>query len=59
MVRHPQYFGALVLDWVRFRFTESDLLYALIMTGYKIFAVQVTEEKDLIDDLGDVYIQYT
>ena len=56
MVRHPQYTGALILDWCRFHFTESDLLYALIMTGYKIFAIQVTEEKDLIDDLGDVYI---
>ena len=44
MVRHPQYTGALILDWCRFHFTESDLLYALIMTGYIMFLATDTAQ---------------
>ena len=56
-VRHPLYVGWITLVWATPVMTVGHLVFALITTGYILFAIQL-EEKDLVDVHGETYRQY-
>ena len=56
-VRHPLYFFALVLFWSCPAITLDRLLFNVLWTVWVILATFL-EERDLVSQFGDPYIQY-
>lgn len=56
-IRHPLYFGAIVGLWATPKMSLTHLFFALLLTGYIIIG-SILEEKDLIRDFGDQYLDY-
>ena len=58
-VRHPLYFGTLILVWGFFLYqpTTKVLLLELIITAYLIIGTKLEEQK-LIEEFGEQYIEY-
>lgn len=57
LVRHPMATGTVIILWATSHMTLGHLILALGMTGY-ILVGTVLEERDLIDRLGAVYVDY-
>jgi len=56
-VRHPLYIGWLVIFWAAPTMTGSHLVFALMTTGYILFAIRL-EERDMVSAFGTVYVDY-
>ena len=56
-VRHPLYACILALLWVRPEMMADGLLLSILWSGW-IVAGTVLEERDLVEDFGDVYTRY-
>ena len=57
MIRHPLYFGWLLMFWSAPVMTIAHLVFAVATTAYIFIAIQL-EEKDLIKVHGKKYINY-
>ena len=57
-IRHPIMTGVLVGTWITPSMTAGHLVFALGMSVYALIGVH-HEEKDLIREFGEKYIQYT
>jgi protein-S-isoprenylcysteine O-methyltransferase Ste14 len=58
IVRHPLMLGFLIAFWAAPTMSVGHLLFALMTTGYILFAVKMLEERDLIALYGDTYRDY-
>ena len=58
LVRHPIMTGFLVAFWATPVMTVGHLLFAVAMTVYVYLAVKIFEEKDLVAEIGQPYIDY-
>ncbi len=56
-VRHPLYFGVLVLIWASPDLTADRLLFNVLWTAWIVVGT-ILEETDLLADFGDVYLDY-
>ena len=56
-IRHPLYLGLLIAFWSTPYMTITHLIFSAFLTFYILFAIQL-EEKDLIADFGDHYLEY-
>jgi protein-S-isoprenylcysteine O-methyltransferase Ste14 len=56
-VRHPNYVGWLIIFWAAPTMTAAHLVFAVMTTAYILIAIQL-EERDLIAQFGDQYVQY-
>lgn len=57
LVRHPLYFGWLLMFWSTPVMTIAHLVFAIATTGYILVAIKL-EEKDLVREHGKKYINY-
>jgi len=57
LVRHPLYLGFMLAFWSAPHMTGGHLLFAGVTTAYMLIAIQF-EEHDLVESLGDDYVQY-
>ena len=57
MVRHPLMLGFIIAFWAAPTMTAGHLLFAAVMTGYILIALQI-EERDLMAALGTRYAEY-
>lgn len=57
VVRHPLMLGFLIAFWAAPTMTAGHLLFAAVMTGYILLALQI-EEHDLMAALGARYAEY-
>jgi len=58
LVRHPIMTGFLIAFWAAPTMTSGHLLFALVITAYIYIAVKHFEEKDLVAEIGEPYVQY-
>lgn len=58
LVRHPIMTGFLIAFWATPILSAGHLLFAAGMTAYIYFAVKIFEEKDLIAEIGQPYVDY-
>jgi len=58
LVRHPMMTGFMIAFWAAPVMTFGHLLFAVVTTAYMIIAVYRFEEKDLINEIGDAYLDY-
>jgi methanethiol S-methyltransferase len=56
-VRHPLYLGLIIAFWAAPVMTLSRLFFASVLTIYILLAIRM-EERDLISDFGDLYMDY-
>jgi methanethiol S-methyltransferase len=56
IVRHPMYFALIVFLWCQ-TFRLSDIVANTVLTAYVIIGT-ILEERKLVLELGDTYIQY-
>ncbi len=57
IVRHPLMLGFLIAFWATPNMTGGHLVFALLTTGYILIGTCI-EERDLVQILGDDYIEY-
>ena len=57
IVRHPLMLGFLIAFWATPNMTGGHLVFALLTTGYILIGTRI-EERDLVQILGDDYIEY-
>lgn len=57
LVRHPLYFGMLLLFWLSPSMTHDHLFFAEVMTAYILIGIQF-EERDLLATYGETYRRY-
>lgn len=57
VVRHPLMLGFIIAFWAAPTMTAGHLLFAAVMTGYILLALQI-EEHDLMAALGTQYAEY-
>ena len=58
LVRHPMMSGFMIAFWAAPVMTLGHLLFAVVTTAYMVIAVYRFEEKDLIAEIGDDYLEY-
>ena len=58
LVRHPMMTGFLIAFWSAPTMTSGHLLFTLVTTAYIYIAVKHFEEKDLVAEIGEPYIEY-
>ena len=58
LVRHPMMTGFMIAFWAAPVMTLGHLLFAIVTTAYMVVAVYRFEEKDLIAEIGDEYLEY-
>jgi len=58
LVRHPMMTGFMIAFWAAPVMTVGHLLFAVVTTAYMVIAVYRFEEKDLIAEIGDEYLEY-
>jgi protein-S-isoprenylcysteine O-methyltransferase Ste14 len=56
-VRHPLYIGWMIFFWATPTMTVGHLLFASVLSGYMVLAVQF-EERDLVAYFGEKYEAY-
>jgi protein-S-isoprenylcysteine O-methyltransferase Ste14 len=57
LIRHPLYIGWLTIFWAAPTMTVAHMIFALVTTGYILFAIRL-EERDLVSAFGNVYVDY-
>ncbi len=58
LVRHPIYVGFFLAFWATPTMTYGHLLFAVMCTGYVVFAVKMFEEPGLMREHGQRYLTY-